>query len=284
MTKEKAAAQAVEDDSLESTIDSTPEPKKEIEEVDELASLREQIEKERKDREAATARAEKAEQERAEINRRFEEEKAERTKAQSNSIDSMIAAAQADSERLEKEMDDALEKGDLLAYRKINTEHGKIQRGLERYEERKAEVKEFKPQQQPENKISAKSQQWLNEHPQFYTDQRYHAKTIGAHNLAISEGLQADSEEYFQYINNIVEPKKTPEKEESQKEETPKGRASTATPPSRGASSGGQQRGSVRLTPEEVEHAMTCFPKMSPADAQKLWYENRQELIKLGKL
>jgi len=45
---------------------------------------------------------------------------------------------------------------------------------------------------------------WLREHPDWVTDPRKNAKLTGAHHLAVGDGLEPDSAEYFSYVEKTI--------------------------------------------------------------------------------
>lgn len=283
MTNENAAALVVED-----PIVSTPEIKDEVKNS-ELDELREQIENSKKETERERQRAESAEREREEYSKKLSVESTERVKAQGNSIESMIAAKQSEAERLKREIKEAHESGKFDEYAELVSDYSTTKQEIKNYEAHKAQVAA-----QEQNRIesikndplanySAKEKQWISNHPDFLTDTRYQARVSSAHYAAIADGIRLDSDDYFNFIDNHLEPKES--KEEKEDNPPPK-KVSTSLPPSRSGSSSSSSGSSksIRLTPDEVEAAMWSFPKMSAADAQNEYYKQKLEAIKDGKI
>lgn len=54
------------------------------------------------------------------------------------------------------------------------------------------------------SQLSRRSADWVRQHPEFVTDQRLNAKMIAAHNLAMADGIPADSDEYFAAIEGTL--------------------------------------------------------------------------------
>ena len=54
------------------------------------------------------------------------------------------------------------------------------------------------------SQLSPRSAEWVRKNPQFVTDQRLNQKMIAAHNLAMADGLTADTDDYFAFVENIV--------------------------------------------------------------------------------
>ena len=65
-------------------------------------------------------------------------------------------------------------------------------------ERRMDPVEEFASQ------LSPRSAQWVRNHPQCVTDQRLMTKMISAHNIAVADGIPADSDEYFEFVEDTL--------------------------------------------------------------------------------
>lgn len=109
------------------------------------------------------------------------------------------------------------------------------------------------PVQQPQRQAgrSAAAQQWLDEHPRFNTDRKYRGAAAEAHSEAIRAGNPEGSQEYVDYIDNIMRQEfgenhgREDQPDRGQQPMNNPGRAaSTTVPPSRG--SGGQTQGGFR--------------------------------------
>lgn len=260
--------------------------------LDELNALRGQIEEATKNAESARVRAEMAEQERdqerKEAAQRLAEETAQRSKAQENSIEVLIKSTKTEAEQIEKDMQRAAEDGRFDDYTKLTAEYSRKIISIDRYENQKEQfdkAKEIKSQpKDPLADFTPRTKEWITKHPQFLSDSRYNTRALGAHSLAISDGLKPDTDEYFAYIENIIEPKKAEEKIETQeKAEHKQSASSTAAPVSR-TSAGSSSSQPMRLSVDQVDHALAIYPHLSPADAQKIYWDNMQELKKKGKL
>lgn len=282
MPKDNAAALAVEE-----PIVSTPEQKDEVKKS-ELEILKEQIEEKDKALERERQRANIAEQEREDYSKKLTTESTERVKAQGNSIESMIAARQADAERLKREMKEAHESGKFDEYAELVADYGIVKQEIKNYETHKVQ---FAAQEQlrtesikndPLAGYTPRTQAWIKNNPEFLSDNKFQKRAIAAHNLAESEGYVADTDAYFEYIESYVRPKKVENIENFPSLK----KVSTSIPPSRSGSSGSSsgQSKAPRLTAEEVEFALLTMPDMSPADAQNEYYKNKLELIKEQKI
>lgn len=62
-----------------------------------------------------------------------------------------------------------------------------------------------KPTVQPQQvRPSAAAQQWIDSHPEFNTNTRYHGMAIAASNEAIKSGLLDGSQEYVDYVDRVM--------------------------------------------------------------------------------
>lgn len=284
MSKENTTALVVDD-----AIVSAPENVDKVEKS-ELDTLKEQIEEKDKALERERHRAETAEREREEYSHKLSVESTEKIRAQGNSIESMIAAKQSEAERLKGELKEAHENGKFDEYAELVAEYGMTRQDIKNFETRKAQLAT-----QEESRIQAakndplvgytpRTQAWIRNNPEFLSDNKFQKRALAAHNLAESEGYVPDTDAYFEYIESYVKPKKV--NDDTNDSPAPKKNVSTSLPPSRSgssSSSSGQSK-QIRLTPDEVDHAIWAFPKLSPADAQNVYYKNKMELIKEEKM
>lgn len=54
------------------------------------------------------------------------------------------------------------------------------------------------------SRLSSRSADWVRRHPEFVRDQRLNAKMIAAHNLAVADGIPADTDDYFAAIEETL--------------------------------------------------------------------------------
>jgi hypothetical protein len=54
------------------------------------------------------------------------------------------------------------------------------------------------------SQLSPRSAAWVRANPQFARDSRLYAKMIAAHNLAVADGLSADTDEYFEAVEDTL--------------------------------------------------------------------------------
>lgn len=60
------------------------------------------------------------------------------------------------------------------------------------------------------SQLSPRSGEWIRRNPQFVTNQRAYQRMIAAHNLVISDGIAADTDEYFAEIETLLKVRKAP--------------------------------------------------------------------------
>ena len=146
------------------------------------------------------------------------------------------------------------------------------------------------------SQLSAASAAWVRAHPECVTDQRMFQKMVAAHNLAVADGIGADTPEYFEFVETTlklkpVRPAETPRAPraidpDSVQEESPMSSAAApaqrrspppaAPPSSRSASSA--KPNVVRLSQAEAQ--MAADMGMTP----KEYATNKAALIADGRL
>ena len=137
--------------------------------------------------------------------------------------------------------------------------------------------------------LSPRSADFIRKNPQTVTDPRLNRIMISAHELALSKGLQADTDDYFEFISESLDlprnvQKVTPRQEEesalsSASAPTQRRSAPPAAPVSRTpTTNGGTRPNVVRLSPEERE--MAQMMGMTP----KEYAEQKEYLRKNGRL
>jgi len=173
-------------------------------------------------------------------------------------------------------------------------------------EKARAEAAAKQRQQTPQAPVyTARTQAWIDEHPEYLTDRKFQLKCQAADADAQAEGIQRDTDEYFQHVNKFLgltkaaapEPAAEDDGGEVLIEPTPapvrKQTVSTAAPVSRtGAATmtNGERpasRNNFKLSADEAEIARISFPteyKEDPAKAYRAYWDNKQVLIKEGKI
>lgn len=143
------------------------------------------------------------------------------------------------------------------------------------------------PVEQVASQLSPRSAQWIRQHPECVRDKRLYMKMVGAHNIAIADGFQADTDEYFAEIERQMGYRKPQTAVQRDEHEEPSSMAAKpmarkpqppAAPSSRTAGNGSAGRNTVTLNAAERE--MASIMGMTPEEYAK----NKVALKKEGKL
>jgi hypothetical protein len=134
------------------------------------------------------------------------------------------------------------------------------------------------------SQLSPRSASWVRAHPEYATDQRLYQKMLAAHNLAVADGIQADTDEYFREIEGTLRINRSeshsdysdPTQQAAQV--TQRRSAPPAAPVSRSGTAPGTRPNTVRLTAQQIE--MAELMGMTPQQYAK----NLLALQKEGKL
>jgi hypothetical protein len=212
-------------------------------------------------------------------------------------IDNAIETVKNNQLALKRSYAEALSKGDHeeaaeiqiqlseMAVQKMQLENGKTA-----YQSRIEQTKSAPPVQNDPvemlaSQLSSRSADWVRAHPEYATNPRLYQKMIAAHNLAMADGLEADSDDYF---NTIEETLKIPSRNSIPHEDSALSAASAPTsrrsaPPAAPVSrspttNSGTRPNVVRLNAQEREMASM----MGMTDQE--YARNKAALIKEGKL
>jgi hypothetical protein len=143
------------------------------------------------------------------------------------------------------------------------------------------------PVEEVASQLSPRSAAWVRAHPECVRDKRLYMKMVGAHNIAVADGFQADTDEYFAEIERQMgyrKPQTTVPREEAEEPTSMAAKPMAkkpqppAAPSSRAASNGSSGRNTVTLTAAERE--MAGIMGMTPEEYAK----NKVALKKEGKL
>lgn len=318
MAGNRTAARAAGDDDLRQEGSSAAD----------LEDLQDQLDKERRGRQAAESRATSVEQD---SQRRLGAEQVARFNAEEGALDQAIVAAKTTADQLEEQAATALEEGRSKDHAKLVRELGAASARLEglnitkgQYEARRKQMGTQRQTGDDDPRLATvtpPSRAWLKAHPEYLNDKALNKKLVAAHYKAEAEDIKADSNEYFEFIEDelglgqrrdtrrgddddtvqggadVDDPLSDTggERDEPRRERTPRERrgsaGSRALPPDRGGGSGrdsDRPRGRTQdLTPAERDAAETSFPdewRKNPADAMRLYQQNRDALRRDGKL
>lgn len=117
------------------------------------------------------------------------------------------------------------------------------------------------PVEQVKASLSARSAAWVDKHPEYVRDQRLFRKMVAAHELAVADGIEADSDEYFASVERTLGIRSKVETEtddgafSSASQPVQRRAAPPSAPVSRSSNGGGSRPNVVRLTAAEREMA-----------------------------
>jgi hypothetical protein len=117
------------------------------------------------------------------------------------------------------------------------------------------------PVEQVKASLSSRSAAWVDKHPEFVRDQRLFRKMVAAHELAVADGIEADSDEYFASVERTLGIRSKVEAEtddgafSSASQPTQRRAAPPSAPVSRSGNGTGSKPNVVRLTAAEREMA-----------------------------
>lgn len=216
-----------------------------------------------------------ATQQAQEATQRVQHLEGEVVRGQLDTVLSGIAAADAEVAAAEQAFVTASEAGDFAAQARANRTIAGAEARKQRLLEAKDDLEDAakrkpapaQPQRQAapartevtdpierlivDGNISGKSAAWLRSHPEV-ADPKINARMMAAHNLAVADDIQLESEEYFRRIEEGIKPGA---KKVAQDQPRAGTRPSSAAA-SGGAASGGLNGGTeVRLTKGEAEAA-----------------------------
>ena len=135
------------------------------------------------------------------------------------------------------------------------------------------------------SRLTPRSASWVRRNPQFVTDPRLNQKMIAAHNLAMADGHEADSDSYFSAVEDTLKfnrRNEAPQDQESALSSASSPAQRRASPPAAPVSRSGTGNG-VRAnqhTLSAAEREMAEFMQMSEEDYAK----NKNELRKSGRM
>jgi hypothetical protein len=140
------------------------------------------------------------------------------------------------------------------------------------------------PVEQFVSRLTPQSASWVRAHPEFVRDAAKNRKMLAAHEMAMADGLQADTPAYFAAIEDTLKIRAADPVVEHTDDPTSEAAAPVRRPPpaaapvTRAGTSNGKRANVVTLTPAEVEIAEMM--KMTPQE----YAVQKSALIKEGKL
>ena len=133
-----------------------------------------------------------------------------------------------------------------------------------------------------------RSADWVRRHPEVVVNGSLSSKALEAHYAAVNEGLEPDSDRYFQAIESRLKPQQvaTPidparGRDMSQSVSAPVARDAPQVP-------GAQRPGSIRLEPHEVQTAIDTYSPLYPKESRdqllQRYAKDKMALMDEGKI
>ena len=263
---------------------------------DALAALKKQLEDEKTARAAADGRARVAEDAMRQASDTSVKAQTDARAANLSMVEGAITSVKREQEVLEANLANAMAASDFAAAAKIQTQIAtaasklvQLETGKDAMEqEAKQPIRRMEAPRDPveafASQLSARSAAWVRAHPECVTDPRLQQKMLGAHNVALADNMKADTDEYFDRVEEIMGYRKPV----ADADENPMGDAAQVTqrragsppaaPVSRSGTGNGQRPNTIRLSAQEIEVAE--MNGMTP----RQYAEEKAKLIKEGKL
>lgn len=245
-------------------------------------------------------RLEEEKKAREEAERRYKEAQQQANLAKNDAFDSnlrlldnAIDTVKRNQEILKQNLRDAIAAGDadaqaevMLSINAAENDLRLLNQGKQQYEAQAAAAQQTDdPVENLAARLTPRSAEWVRAHPEYARDPAMTRRMVRAHEDAVDEGLKADTDEYFQFVETKLKIRKPEPKVEQQEDALSEASAPTqrrsappAAPVSRAASSAGSRSNVVTLTRAERETAAA----LGMTDRE--YAANKQALIKEGKL
>lgn len=272
------------EDDLEIQIEAESEEQDVLKPEDGMQELKRQLDEERARRAEAERRAQEMAQQ-AHVARLDKED------TDLQLVSGAIDTLDRDTELLKQSLQYAMQTNDharaVELQEEISENKAKLLQLRNGLEAMKAKPKSPPPQVVPADPVEAfaarltpRSAEWVRAHPEFVRDPAKNRKMIAAHELAVADGIQPDTDAYFAAIEETLRVKPAAVRSEEDATQTAakvvqrRDAAPAAAPVSRGTPS----RNTVRLTAAERE--MAEMMNMKPEEYAK----HKVALQKEGKL
>jgi hypothetical protein len=240
------------------------------------------------ERRAAEARAAQQAAEQRERERANEAARA-KTEVQDTNVQlvtNAIETVKQSTEMLKAQYAEAMQAGDYGKVADIQVEMAKnasrqltLENGLEQMKAapkpQAAQIAD--PVEQFASQLTPRSAAWVREHPQYVTDPRLQQRMLAAHNLAVTDGVVVDSDDYFSAVERTLglaqEEPGAQAAQVTQRRQSP-----PAAPVSRGQGGNGSAPTTIRLSAEEREMAAMM------GQTEQEYARAKAALIKEGRL
>lgn len=250
-----------------------------------LETLKEQLERERQARAEAERRANEAAQSAYQA-------QAEAQDSNLHLVTNAIETVNQTQSILKANYRDAMSAGDYDTAAEIQSEMSANAAKLLQLEQGKQALEAAPRQEAPRpytadpvealaSQLSPRSADWVRRHPEYATDPRLYNKMLAAHNLAVADGINPDTDDYFSSIEDTLRIRSRDEYEDatsSAAKPLQRRSAPPAAPVSRSGTGTGTRPNRVTLTAEERE--MASMMGMTPEE----YGRNKLALKKEGRM
>lgn len=250
-----------------------------------LETLKEQLERERQARAEAERRANEAAQSAYQA-------QAEAQDSNLHLVTNAIETVNQTQSILKANYRDAMSAGDYDTAAEIQSEMSANAAKLLQLEQGRQALEAAPRQEAPRpytadpvealaSQLSPRSADWVRRHPEYATDPRLYNKMLAAHNLAVADGINPDTDDYFSSIEDTLRIRSRDEYEDatsSAAKPLQRRSAPPAAPVSRSGTGTGTRPNRVTLTAEERE--MASMMGMTPEE----YGRNKLALKKEGRM
>lgn len=80
----------------------------------------------------------------------------------------------------------------------------RLEEGVKSLENRPKPQAELDPVEAAARELTPRSAAWIRAHPEYIRDQRLYSKLVSAHNIAMADGVQVDSDDYFRSVEETL--------------------------------------------------------------------------------
>ena len=279
---------AVTDIIIDEPVEKTPEPAAKVDLVDSaLQTLKEQLETERRARAEAERKANEAAQ-------TAHTSRGEAQDANLHLITNAIQTVEQNNEILKANYKLAASEQDFDALADIQLEMSTNAARLQKLQDGKQALELAPKSEAPRPyspdpvealaaQLTPRSAAWVRAHPEFATDQRKYGAMLAAHNLAIAQGEEPDSDSYFASVEGSLRIRQPAQQDDydplaDAAKPTQRRSAPPAAPVSRTSGATGGQPNRVTLSVEEREVAR------SSGQTPEEYARNKLALMKAGRL
>lgn len=258
----------VADDQIPDIAIADPASKPATETVDDgIEALKKQLEDEKSGRAAAETRAREASDREREAAERATKATTEARDSNLNLVTGAIERLKQSAELLEERFEQAAAAGDYKAMAKVQSamsenavQRSQLEAGKQAMETAPKDTPVQRRSSDPVEELasamqsngSPRSAEWIRAHPEYVRDANLNRRMLAAHNLAVSDGIAADTDAYFDAIETTLRLREHAADPAPRQRNTPP----PAAPSSRAAATNGSgPKNSIRLSSDEVEMA-----------------------------